>query len=305
MYIGTMFGSRDTVLTLPQQTCVNREEEMLVAVQKGRLERVRQLIDSGLSPDTVLQLKMRGESASILATAAYEGQIGVMLYLLQTAKAVAYFQDPLLGRSALHWAVMGRQLSSVQILLDHRVDINCPDRDKVTPLIRVAITGHTDITKVLLSHGANVNHYDRLHSSALHYASFHGQSAVVSLLIRGGCIQNNTSIFGQGTPMANLLYHRDLGNCRLLAEAGYSLKEDYGWIRKYNASTSGANTEGFNIYLYLRHECHNPPSLARLCRTRIRGQMKGVRVLKKLEKLPLPPSIIRYLTLVDEDTSIS
>lgn len=299
--LGTRNNSGNLMSLYSAPTSVNREEEMLTAVQKGQVDKVQQLIDSGLSPDTVLHLKVRGESASILATAAYEGQIEVMLYLLQTEKADPHFQDPLLGRNALHWAVMGRHLNSVQILLDYRVDINCPDRDKVTPLIRVAIAGHVDITKVLLSHGANVNQYDRLHSSALHYASFHGRGTIVSLLIKAGCIQNNTAIFGQGTPLANLVYHRDYTNCRLLVEAGYSLKED-SWIKKYDFPKH-TEEDSFHIGSYLMEKYTNPSSLSQLCLTCIRQRMKGMRVQTKIQKLPLPQSIIRYLLLADEDTN--
>jgi len=267
-----------------------REDQLLEAIEHGDFGRAVQLLSSGISINAILLSRTRRESATVLATAAYEGQIDIMRYLLECHVVVNY-QDPLLKRNALHWACMGKHADAVQLLVDSNIDVNCVDRDNVTPIIRAAMLGRLDIVEILIESGAEVGKFDRLHSSALHYATFHGSSDVVSLLIRAGCTPNNPTIFGQGTPLANLIYHRDIINIQLLFEAGYRPSED-GWIIQYLSKEQSTN-----IAAYLRSEYHSPCSLARLCRTAIRKQMRGVHVHRKILSLSLPLTIKHYLLL--------
>jgi ankyrin repeat protein len=100
-----------------------------------------QLFSHVIGINTVLHSTARPESATILATAAYEGQVDIMLYLINCSALINY-QDPLLRRTALHWACMGGRLESVQLLLTYGCsDVNCLDRDNVTPIIQAAIQG--------------------------------------------------------------------------------------------------------------------------------------------------------------------
>jgi uncharacterized protein len=268
-----------------------REDQLLEAIEHGDYGRAVQLLSSGISINAILLSRTRRESATVLATAAYEGQLDIMRYLLECHVVVNY-QDPLLKRNALHWACMGKRADAVQLLVNSNVDVNCVDRDNVTPIIRAAMLGQLDIVEILIESGAEVGKFDRLHSSALHYATFHGSSDVTGLLIRAGCTPNNPTIFGQGTPLANLIYHRDINNIQLLFEAGYRPSED-GWIRQYLSKEHSTN-----IAAYLRAEYHSPCSLARLCRTAIREQMRGVYVHRKILSLSLPLTIKHYLMLV-------
>ena len=210
------------------------QNELLQSIEDGNCERMKQLLDSGINLNTVLHSNVRREHATVLGTAALEGQAGIIKCLVER-KVMINYQDPCLSRNALHWAAIGGKLEAAQLLVNFGIDINCKDRDNVTPIIRAAIYGSKDIVELLVTHGADVSLYDRLHSSALHYASFHGKSEVVTLLIQAGCIQNNPAIFGQGTPLANLVYHGDIKNCKRLVDVGYDLSKDT-WILQYDFS---------------------------------------------------------------------
>ena len=271
----------------------HKEDELLEAITLGQLERVKQLVSSGIAINTVLHSRCRQESTTLLGTAAYEGQTSVMEFLIDSKAAVNY-KDPCFSRSALHWACVGGQVKAVQVLIAHNTDVNCSDRDSVTPLIRAVMFGRQDIVEMLIDNGANLSQVDRLHSSALHYASFDGRSGIVSALIRAGSISNNRVIYGQGTPLANLVYHGDFANCRLLLEAGYVLKED-SWILNYNCPNP-KDKDG-NIASYLIHEYRNPPSLSRLSRIVVRKAVGAITLKRKLCALPLPKTLLCALLL--------
>ncbi|KAK2161929.1 hypothetical protein LSH36_107g00005 [Paralvinella palmiformis] len=265
-----------------------KEEDLLCAITEGNLEKVRQLLTSGMGINTVLHSKTSQQSATVLSTAAYEGHIHIMRYLI-TCNALVNYQDPLLSRTSLHWACMGGHVEAVRLLLQYSsTDVNCQDRDNVTPIIHSAICGSNQVVQLLIEHGANVSSCDRLHSSPLHYSTFHGRSAVTSTLIKSGCIANDPTIFGQGTPLANLVYHGDVSNCCLLLASGYSMGRDQ-WVLDYNHDTEIGNM--------LRNHYLNPASLSRLCRKTIRRLIGSVHLEKKIYTLPLPRKIIEFLTL--------
>lgn len=62
------------------------------------------------------------------------------------------------GRStALHFAAMDGDVSSVGLLLDHGATVNKPGPDDTTPLHFAAAGGHIEVVLLLLSRGADVH----------------------------------------------------------------------------------------------------------------------------------------------------
>lgn len=283
----TYYGSMESMNYPPNH------DELLQAIEQNKLDRVKQLLDSGINLNSVLHSRSRREHATVLGTAAYEGRTDIVRYLLNLKVTVNY-QDPCLSRNALHWAAIGGQFNAVKLLVDSGINVNSRDRDNVTPIIRAAMNGQKDIVKLLIQRGADVNLYDRLHSSALHYASFHGKSKVVIMLIQAGCIQNNPAIFGQGTPLANLVYHGDIKSCKLLVEAGYNLNNDT-WILHYDfARQMDRDT---HIAEYLLFQIRNPLTLMQTCRYAIRRAFCGTCVQENVKRLPLPPKLLSFMAL--------
>ncbi|KAK2170598.1 hypothetical protein NP493_1148g00016 [Ridgeia piscesae] len=276
----------------------NQEDHLLHAIETGNIRSVQRLMSAGISPNTVLHSELRRESATVLATAALEGQVHIMKYLLKLPNLLVNGKDSLFSRNALHWACVGGHFEVAELLLAHSVDVNSTDRDNMTPIIQAAMSGWTDIVKMLIDNGANVNQLDRMHSSALHYAAFHGRTQIVTLLIKAGCVLNHPAIFGHGTPLANLVYHADFYNCQLLIEAGYSLKND-AWIPDYHASMqNGVCSE---IVDFLMHVYCNAAPLVCLCRNLVRHQvsLSGPVLEEKICKLPLPNKLIHSVRLDD------
>ena len=276
----------------------NQEDHLLHAIETGNIRSVQRLMSAGISPNAVLHSELRRESATVLATAALEGQIHILEFLLKLPNLLINGKDSVFNRSALHWACVGGHLEVAKLLLLHGIGVNSTDRDNMTPIIQASMSGWTSIVKMLIENGANVNLLDRMHSSALHYAAFHGRTEIVTLLVKAGCILNHPAIFGHGTPLANLVYHGDFYNCQLLIEAGYSLKNDT-WIPDYHASMqNGASSD---IVDFLMHVYCNAAPLVCLCRSLVRSQLTltGPVLEAKICKLPLPKKLIHTVKLDD------
>jgi ankyrin repeat protein len=64
-----------------------------------------------------------------------------------------------LGRTALIWATVGgRSFDIVAMLILSGTDVNAQDKDGDTPLANASYTDNTEIIKIPLEKGANVNH---------------------------------------------------------------------------------------------------------------------------------------------------
>lgn len=62
--------------------------------------------------------------------------------------------------TALHWACFYGQLSSVKILVKSGANVSKQAPDRVTPLLMAAAGGHYETVRLLLQHGADVDHMD-------------------------------------------------------------------------------------------------------------------------------------------------
>ncbi|KAL6821876.1 ankyrin repeat-containing domain protein [Trichoderma sp. SZMC 28015] len=61
------------------------------------------------------------------------------------------------SQTPLHTAAIAGQAKTLQLLLDHGVDISVVDEDGCTPLITASFFGFTEVVRILLSWGSNVN----------------------------------------------------------------------------------------------------------------------------------------------------
>jgi len=68
--------------------------------------------------------------------------------------------------------------------------VNARNKSKSTALHEAAGVGNLDITKLLLSHGAEVNAFDRWGDSPIHTASRFQKIDVVELLVKNGANVN-------------------------------------------------------------------------------------------------------------------
>ena len=72
-------------------------------------------------------------------------------------------QDSTHQRSALHWAVIGKQLDCARLLIKHGVDLDARDVDGRTPLHRAVFDKNREMIKLLVSAGASLSIEDKMH----------------------------------------------------------------------------------------------------------------------------------------------
>ncbi|KAI6661530.1 Protein fem-1-like protein C-like [Oopsacas minuta] len=110
-----------------------------------------------------------------------------------------------------------------QIDLESSCDIVSDFTEKkisgATPLWAASLGGHTEVVKILIEGGADVNHGTTTKSSPLRAASFHNRLEVINYLIANGADLDAPNIAGQSPLMiAALRNHRD--SVELLAQRG-------------------------------------------------------------------------------------
>ena len=112
-----------------------------------------------------------------------------------------------------------------RVLLGHGADMEIRDRDDWSPLERASANGHLEIVRVLLEHGADVNTRDKTKHTALHTSSSCGQSAVTRVLLDHGA-HVNAKTMDDETP---LHWATNGGVTRILLEYGADLnaKDSY------------------------------------------------------------------------------
>ena len=134
--------------------------------------------------DVILDAKdWKGSTA--LSLAAENGMDDLVIKLLSKG-ADPSIKDDQGGGTAILRAVDGNQLSTVRIMLEHGVDINCLD-DQDRGLLHGAATGGRDeIVQLLLDKGLDPNCIDKRGKTPLHDASRGGYFTTVRTLLDGG-----------------------------------------------------------------------------------------------------------------------
>ncbi len=94
-------------------------------------------------------------------------------------------------------AVDDRDIGSVRELLRSGADINEKDEYDATPLINAAMSGLTDIVRLLIEHKALLDEKDDDGYTALMYAARYGDTEIVRLLVDNGAAINKRNSYGE------------------------------------------------------------------------------------------------------------
>lgn len=122
--------------------------------ERGDLENVRRLLQTGLDPDEIIHIHTSIETMKDSA-----------LYAAAGAGHVAVAKELIAGGA------------TVDIVLD----------DAYTPLLHAAMNGQADMVQLLLNNNADVNRRETLDGqTALHWASRTGRPEIVKLLLKAG-----------------------------------------------------------------------------------------------------------------------
>lgn len=196
-------------------------QEFLDAATGGDVSKVKTM----LAVDPMLARAKDENGVSVIMKATYYGKRDVVAALLESGVELDVFEaaatgrtkrlveliekDPSLanayspdGFTPLGFAVFFGQPEVVTTLLNAGADINLPSREsmKVTPLASAAASKQTDIARLLIAHGANVNARAASGHIPLHEAAGNGNVEMVKLLIDNGADVNARTDDGK-TPL--------------------------------------------------------------------------------------------------------
>lgn len=126
-------------------------DEFVVRAGYGDIEAVEYMLSKGMNPNV---RSFGGETA--LSSAVFGGYAETAKVLVGAGADVNVIIDPTIGNTLLHDAV-GDDVKPVQILLSLGADVNAVNKNGTTPLMFACRQGKIEVVKILLDAGAKVN----------------------------------------------------------------------------------------------------------------------------------------------------
>lgn len=184
------------------------------AAESGDLSKIRFLIlDRGLHVDAE-----DNHAMTLLQVASRHGHLEIVRFLIDNGATVNAVEID--SRSALHFATIRGHLSIVRFLLENKADVNLRKRLGLTPLH--VVTQHskqTDLVRVLLDHGADIEAPDDRGDTPLDWAITFGSGVMVQELLRQGAILRGRDADGK-RPMERAVRGWDWLKVDVLAKNG-------------------------------------------------------------------------------------
>jgi ankyrin repeat protein len=153
------------------------EEDFRLAAYEGKIETVRQAIESGIDVNGI----DRQQRLTALHMAAYNGHSRVVRLLIENGAKIDALDHE--GKTALTHACTGPFQETVSALVDAGADIDLQESTEgFTPLMMAAGLGQTEVVKVLLRNKANTSVRDYDGDRAIDHARNSRHLDIVDLL---------------------------------------------------------------------------------------------------------------------------
>ena len=250
----------------------------------------------------------------------YACQKAVGADMLLKAGAAPDLQDED-GNSPIHVAATEGFDAVIKCLLEAGANPNLTNCFQKTALHYLAMKNHWEGMTDLIEHGANTQAMDSEGNTALWYAVFRNRTDAVKALLRANCFPDphksaNGSWIG-GNPLQTALAKKLFDVAKLLILAGCHLLPLYTWIDQVENERKEQKASRWYLesdeeeeeevdeeleaaILWFEEWLHRPHTLQQLCRMAVRCCI-GHGLLAKQQSLPVPQSIIDYITLKEVD----
>lgn len=164
--------------------------QFTVTVERGDLERAREWLDAGLSPD--FEGSMIGTGVMI---GAWEGNVPMME--LFHSRGADLNKPNALGEQALLHAAWKGHLAAVRWLLDHGAKVS--REGKAWSALHYAVfAGHAEVVRELLARGADINGRSTNGSTPLMMAAREGREEIATRLLAAGARADLVNDAGEG-----------------------------------------------------------------------------------------------------------
>ncbi|XP_055538273.1 protein fem-1 homolog B isoform X2 [Wyeomyia smithii] len=132
------------------------------------------------------------------------------------------------GASALWVAAGAGRLNIIKLLVEHGADVNHHTRNLSTPVRAACFDGRLDIIRYLVDHKANINFANAYNNTCLMIAAYKGHAEVVEYLLQNDALRNEQANCGATA----LHYAAECGHvdvCTILLDYGAVFKRnEYG-----------------------------------------------------------------------------
>ncbi|RZF38209.1 hypothetical protein LSTR_LSTR005570 [Laodelphax striatellus] len=198
----------------PQQRPQPETRSLVEACTDGDVGTVRKLLTEGRS---VHETTEEGESLlSLACSAGYYELAQVLLAMNANVEDRGIKGDctPLMEAASAGFTQI------VQLLIEHRADVNAQSSSGNTPLMYACAGGHEDAVRVLLEAGANVEDHNENGHTPLMEAASAGHVNVAKILLEHGAGINTHSNEFKESALTLACYKGHLDMVRFLLEAG-------------------------------------------------------------------------------------
>jgi ankyrin repeat protein len=161
-----------------------RDSPLTTAARMGHIELVKTLIERGARVNCADNL-----TSPALFAAAVSGYGDIARILIEAGANVNMRND--LGETALCYAAMNGHTDVVRVLVESRANVDIGHNNNTfTPLLWAAQYGFVSIVEILLDASASINQVDLNNATALFTAAKEGNTELVRLLIGRGADLN-------------------------------------------------------------------------------------------------------------------
>lgn len=157
-------------------------DDIFYAAKDGDEGRVTRLLDA--SPSLLRSLNRNGDTTLMWATLS--GKVGVVQLLI--ARGADIHARGRFNSTALHW-VASKSPEVTRLLLSKGAQASVLDDENRTPLIEASIQGHVGVVPLLVQHmgGQGLDQPANEGRTALHWAARLGNEEMVRCLLLAGC----------------------------------------------------------------------------------------------------------------------